>query len=242
MKIAVFLRSIVFECIRLVLTVFFSFIALLTYPFKPMTRYRIIAVWSRLVTLSARVVCGIGYRVIGRENLPQQPSVVLSKHQSAWESLAFQSILPPQVFVIKKSLLKLPFFGWGLAMMSPIAIDRAAGMQALRQTLQQGRERLAEGWWVVLYPEGTRTPPGQRGRYHVGGAWLASEMDAKIVPIAHNAGTVWGRNAFMKYPGTITVSVGPAIDPDGLKPELINKRVEDWIEQEVARLGNARNS
>jgi len=240
--IIVFLRSVVFECIRFALTILFSFIALLTFPLKPLTRYRIITIWARLVTWSASFICGIGYRVIGRENLPHEASIILAKHQSAWETLAFQSIFPPQVFVLKRSLLKIPFFGWGLAMMSPIAIDRDDGVRALRQTLEQGRDRLTEGWWVVMFPEGTRIKAGERGRYHVGGAWLASRMNATVVPVAHNAGTVWGRGAFMKYPGTITVSVGPVIDPDGLRPEQLNKRVEDWIEQEVARLGSARIS
>jgi 1-acyl-sn-glycerol-3-phosphate acyltransferase len=240
--IIVFLRSVVFECIRFALTIFFSFIALLTFPFKPLTRYRIISIWARLVTWSASFICGIGYRVIGRENLPHEASIILAKHQSAWETLAFQSIFPPQVFVVKRSLLKIPFFGWGLAMTSPIAIDRAAGVRALRQTLEQGRDRLGAGWWVTMFPEGTRIKSGERGRYHVGGAWLAAKSDTKIVPVAHNAGTLWGRDAFMKYPGTITVSVGPVIDPKGQKPEQLNKRVEDWIEQEVARLGSARIS
>lgn len=240
--IIVFLRSVVFECIRFALTIFFSFIALLTFPLKPLTRYRIITIWARLVTWSASFICGIGYRVIGRENLPHEASIILAKHQSAWETLAFQSIFPPQAFVLKRSLLRIPFFGWGLAMMSPIAIDRDDGVRALRQTLEQGRDRLTEGWWVVMFPEGTRIKAGERGRYHVGGAWLASKLNATVVPVAHNAGTVWGRGAFMKYPGTITVSVGPVIDPDGLRPEQLNKRVEDWIEQEVARLGSARIS
>jgi 1-acyl-sn-glycerol-3-phosphate acyltransferase len=240
--IVVFLRSVAFECIRFALTVFFSIIALLTFPFEPLTRYRIITIWSRLVTWSARFICGIGYRVIGQENLPHEPSIILAKHQSAWETLAFQGIFPPQVWVLKKSLLKIPFFGWGLAMTSPIAIERTDGVQALRQMLEQGRERLEAGWWVVMFPEGTRIKAGERGRYHVGGAWLASKVNATVVPVAHNAGTVWGRGALMKYPGTITVSVGPAVNSDGLKPEQLNKRVEDWIEQEVARLGSARNS
>ncbi len=240
--IAVFLRSAAFECIRISLTIFFSVIALLTFPFKPPTRYRIITIWSRLVTWSASFICGIGYRVIGRENLPREPSIILAKHQSAWETLAFQGIFPPQVWVLKRSLLKIPFFGWGLAMMSPIAIDRADGVGALRQMLEQGRQRLAAGWWVIMFPEGTRIRAGERGQYHVGGAWLASRVKSAVVPVAHNAGTLWGRDAFMKYPGTITVSVGPPIESDGLKPEQINKRVEAWIEQEVARLGSARSS
>lgn len=240
--IAALLRSVVFECVRFPLTITFSFIALMTFPFKTLTRYRIITIWSHLIVLSARVICGIRYRVIGRENLPEEPSIILSKHQSAWETLAFQEIFPPQVWVLKKMLLKIPFFGWGLAMMNPIAIDRSAGVRALRQTLEQGRERIRAGWWIVIFPEGTRIAPGQRGNYHVGGAWLASQIGAKMVPVAHNAGTAWGRKAFIKYPGTITVSIGPALETAGRKPEQLIKGVEDWIEQEVARLGSARHS
>ena len=239
--IAALLRSLVFECVRLPLTIAFSFVALLTFPFKPRTRYRIITMWSQLMILSLAAVCGIRYRVIGRENLPPEPSIILSKHQSAWETLAFQEIFPPQVWVLKKSLLKIPFFGWGLAMMSPIAIDRSAGARALRQTLEQGRDRIRANWWIVMFPEGTRIAPGQRGHYHVGGAWLASQIGAKVVPVAHNAGTVWGRKAFIKYPGTITVSIGPALESKGRKPEQLIEGVEDWIEHEVVRLGSARH-
>jgi 1-acyl-sn-glycerol-3-phosphate acyltransferase len=233
-------RSAVFEGARFLLTVVFSIISLLTFPFRPLTRYRIITVWSQLVIGLAKRICGVRYRVIGRENLPATPSIILSKHQSAWETLAFQGIFPPQVWVLKNSLLRVPFFGWGLAMMSPIAIDRSSGPRALKQTLEQGRSRLADGWWIVIFPEGTRIAPGKRGRYHVGGAWLACQTGAKVVPVAHNAGTLWARNAFTKYPGEIVVSVGPAIDPAGLKPEELNRTVEAWIEAQVERLGSAR--
>jgi len=236
------LRSVLFECVRFPLTITFSFIALLTFPFQPLTRYRVITRWSYLMMLSVSAICGVRYRVIGLENLPSEPSIILSKHQSAWETLAFQQIFPPQVWVLKKSLLKIPFFGWGLAMMSPIAIDRDAGMRALRQTLEQGRDRLAAGWWIVMFPEGTRIPPGQHGRYHIGGAWVAAQIGTKVIPVAHNAGTVWGRNAFIKYPGTITVSIGPALDASSRKPEELIKEVEHWVEQEVERLGSALHS
>ena len=242
MKAAALVRSAVFEILRSAFTVVFALISLLTFPFPPLARYRVITAWSHLVIALARTVCGVDFRVIGRENLPREPAIILSKHQSAWETLAYQVIFPPQVWVLKKSLLRVPFFGWGLAMMSPIAIDRGSGMRALKQTLEQGRARLSSGWWIVIFPEGTRTAPGSRGRYHVGGAWLACQTGARAVPVAHNAGTLWGRNAFVKYPGTITISVGPAIDPHGLAPEELNARVEHWIEQEVARLGSARNS
>lgn len=238
--LAAFLRSVVFEIVRFVLTVVFALISLLTFPFRPMTRYRIITAWSHLVVALARAICGVRYRVIGREHLPAEPSIVLSKHQSAWETLAYQVILPPQVWVLKRELLRVPFFGWGLAMMSPIAIDRGSATRSLKQTFEQGRDRLANGWWIVIFPEGTRIAPGTRGRYHLGGAWLACQTGAPVVPVAHNAGTAWGKNAFIKYPGTITVSIGPALSPEGMKADVLNRKVEDWIEAEVARLGSAR--
>jgi 1-acyl-sn-glycerol-3-phosphate acyltransferase len=238
--VAAYLRSVVFEIVRFALTVVFAVISLLTFAFEPLTRYRIITTWSRLVIALARFVCGVEYRVIGRENLPAEPSIVLSKHQSAWETLAYQEILPPQVWVLKRELLRLPFFGWGLAMMSPIAIDRGSATRSLKQTLEQGKDRLAKNWWIVIFPEGTRIAPGQRGRYHLGGAWLACKTGAPVVPIAHNAGTLWSKNAFVKQPGTITVSIGPAIRPQGMTPDTLNRKVENWIETEVARLGYAR--
>ncbi len=236
-----FLRSAVYEILRIPVTVIFAVISLLTFPFKPITRYRVITAWSHLVVGMAWLVCGVRYRVIGRENLPSGPCIVLSKHQSAWETLAYQVILPPQVWVLKRELLRVPFFGWGLAMMSPIAIDRGSATRALKQTLEQGKSRLSDGWWIVVFPEGTRTAPGKRGRYHMGGAWLAGKTDTPVLPIAHNAGTVWGRNAFIKYPGTITVSIGPVMHPAGMTADALNRKAEDWIENEVTRLGNARS-
>lgn len=238
--LAAFLRSLVFEVVRFLLTVAFALISLLTFAFRPMTRYRIITTWSHLIVALAGAICGVRYRVIGREHLPTEPSIVLSKHQSAWETLAFQVILPPQVWVLKRELLRVPFFGWGLAMMSPIAIDRGSATRSLKQTVEQGRDRLANNWWIVIFPEGTRIAPGTRGRYHLGGAWLACQTGAPVVPVAHNAGTIWGKNAFIKYPGTITVSIGPALRPESMKADALNRKVEDWIETEVARIGSAR--
>lgn len=161
---------------------------------------------------------------------------MLCKHQSAWETIALQKIFPPQVWVIKRELLWLPFFGWGLAMTSTVAIKRSEGREAIKQLLRQGKERLALGFCVVIFPEGTRIPFGQRGRYKIGGALLAVSSGAPVVPVAHNAGRLWGRNSFLKYPGVITMSIGPAIDPSGLKAEEINRQVEKWIENEVTKL------
>jgi len=235
-------RSTVFTLLQSFLTVFFAGVALLTFPFKPLTRYRIITSWSRITVWLARVICGIRYEVIGKDNLPAQPSIVLSKHQSAWETLVFQAILPPQVWVLRKSLLYVPFFGWGLAMMNPIAIDRDAGMRALKQTLAQGKERLRDGFWIIIFPEGTRVLPGETRKYQMGGAWLAKQTGAPVVPVAHNAGYLWRRNAFLKFPGKITVSFGGAIDTRALSAEEINQRTQDWIESEVRRLGSPRCS
>ena len=151
--VLVVLRSIVFLPLQAALTIVWSIVSLLTFPFRPIMRYRIITVWSRIVVWLAQVICGIGYEVRGLENLPQRPSIVLAKHQSAWETIAFQVFLPPQVWVLRRSLLWVPFFGWGLAMMSPIAIDRSAGVQALKQTLEQGRDRLAQGFWIIIFPK-----------------------------------------------------------------------------------------
>lgn len=184
-----------------------------------------------------RHVCGIRYQLIGAENIPKTPSIILSKHQSAWETLAFQEIFPPQVWVLKKELLWIPFFGWGLAMTSPIAIDRSARKKALEQIVEQGKDRLNQGFWIVIFPEGTRIPPGQRGKYRIGGAWLATHTDTLVVPVAHNAGALWGRNSFIKYPGTITVSIGKPIDPAGMEAGELNAQVEAWIENEMLCIG-----
>jgi 1-acyl-sn-glycerol-3-phosphate acyltransferase len=237
---SVLLRSCLFAAFQIVITPPFSIIALLTFPFDPITRNRIIATWTRLVLWAVEFICGIRYRVLGAENIPVQACVVLSKHQSAWETLAFQLIFPPQVYVIKRELLWIPFFGWGLAMTSPVAIDRKAGRRALKQMLKQGADRLARGFWIVVFPEGTRIAPGQRGTYQTGGAAIAVHAGAPVLPVAHNAGICWRRHAFRKYPGTITVSIGKPIDSRGRKADALTHDVEDWIEAEMPRLEHAR--
>ena len=232
----VVLRSLFFALVQAVVTPVFAVIALCTFPFNPFTRYRIITGWSRLIIASARTICGIRYRLVGAENIPDKPCIVMSKHQSAWETLAFQIIFPPQVLVVKKELLRIPFFGWGLAMLSPIAIDRSAATRALKQIEEQGIERLKQGFWVIIFPEGTRMKPGTKGTYQPGGAWLAIHSDAIVLPVALNSGEFWGRKAFLKRPGTITVSIGRPIRPAGMKADELNASVETWIEQETARI------
>ena len=230
------IRSTLFAAFQLLITPVFAIIALLTFPLPAQTRYRIITVWTRWVMWASRVICGIRYRVIGAENIPKEPCVILAKHQSAWETMGFQLIFPPQVWVLKRELLRVPFFGWGLAMLSPIAIDRSSRRQALQQLVDQGRHRLAAGFYIVIFPEGTRIAPGKRGKYRAGGARLALQTGTPVLPVAHNAGLRWGKNAFLKYPGMITVSIGPPIQPGTDSAEVLARRVEDWIENEMLRL------
>ena len=230
------LRSALFAVLQTVLTVIFSLVALLTFPFSARIRYRTITLWNRIVVWLAEVVCGIRYRVIGLDNLPGTPAVVMAKHQSAWETIALPVLLPPMAMVIKRELLWVPFFGWGMAMLSPIAINRAEGRAALKQIVEQGRARLAEGFGVMIFPEGTRMAPGEIGRYGIGGAWLASHVNALVVPVAHNAGELWPKNSFLKHPGLITLSIGPAIDATGMKPDVLNEQVKAWIETEMKQL------
>jgi 1-acyl-sn-glycerol-3-phosphate acyltransferase len=232
----IFIRSLIFSLLQLLITPVFTLLAILSFPFHPITRYRIISGWALIVLWLLRVLCGIRMEVRGAENIPAKPAILLCKHQSAWETIALQKVFPPQVWVLKRELLWLPFFGWGLAMTSPIAIKRSDGKGAVKQLLRQGKERLEMGFCVVIFPEGTRIPYGQRGKYKIGGALLSAATGVPVVPIAHNAGKLWGRNSFMKHPGVITMSIGAAIDPAGLKAEEINKRAEEWIEAEVARI------
>jgi 1-acyl-sn-glycerol-3-phosphate acyltransferase len=233
------LRSLLFALVEIVTVPPFALLALATFPLKPHLRYRVITLWSRLIVRAAELLCGVRYRVLGAERIPPPPFIILSNHQSAWETLAYQVIFPPQVWVVKRELLWLPLFGWGLAMLSPIAIDRGSGARALKQMLDQGRARLERGFCIVIFPEGTRVAPGERRPFHQGGAWLAAQTATPIVPVAHDAGRLWPRNAFLKRPGVVTVSVGEPLHPGELTPQELNARVEEWVAGELERLRSA---
>ncbi len=236
------LRSIVFALAAALITPPYAFLALAIFFLPPMTRYRIISTWSVAIVLLARIICGVRWKVTGTERLPAVPSIILSKHQSAWETLAFQAIFPPQVWVLKRSLLWVPFVGWGIGMLSPIAIDRSQRIRALKQTLEQGRARLAQGFWVVVFPEGSRVDPGTRGTWQIGGPWLAAHAGAPVVPVAVNSGELWPRNGFIKHPGTIEVMILDPIDPAGMKAEALSRLVEQRIEDAMLQLnGKARS-
>jgi 1-acyl-sn-glycerol-3-phosphate acyltransferase len=230
------LRSTLFALVMVLYTPLYSVVALMSAPLPRLARYRVISGWARSMLWVAAWLLRLRYEVEGLERFPRRPAIILSKHQSAWETLAFQCIFPPHVQVLKRSLLWIPFFGWGLALMSPISIDRSRGIAAAKRMAEQGAARLAQGFCIVLYPEGTRTRPGMRAKYHVGGAWLAVKTGAPVVPVAHNAGLFWGKDAFLKRPGVIRVLVGEPISPQGMTPDALNEKVERWIEARMETL------
>ncbi|MDR2880908.1 MAG: 1-acyl-sn-glycerol-3-phosphate acyltransferase [Azoarcus sp.] len=230
------LRSLLFNLGMWITIPPFALLAILLIPLPSVTRSRIVGGWAHFIMWWLRVTCGLSYRVIGRGNIPDHASVVLAKHQSAWETIAFQTIFPPQIWVMKRELLWIPFFGWALAAVSAIAIDRSGGREALKQLVAQGDNRLKRGLWVVIFPEGTRTAPGERGKYHIGGAWLATHTGATVVPVAHNAGEFWKKRGLLKYPGVITVSIGAPINAANMKTDELNQHIEAWIEAEMPRL------
>lgn len=196
--------------------------------------------WARWTLWWARWSCGIRWQVRGLENVPAGPAVIMAKHQSAWETLFIEATFPYQCWIIKRELLWLPFVGWGLAAVRSIAIDRSSGVAAREQIVEQGAKRLRDGLWVTIFPEGTRVAVGKRGRYGIGGATLATRTGTPILPIAHNAGEVWGRYAFRKRSGTVQVVIGPVIPAAGRDALAVNREVEEWIEGEMRKLNPER--
>ena len=188
----------------------------------------------------AELSCGIRYEVQGWENVPKGPAIIMSKHQSAWETLFIESRFPDQCWIVKKELLWLPFVGWGLMAIRCIAIDRSVGSTAREQIVQQGAQRLKEGIWVTIFPEGTRVAPGKRGRYGIGGALLATRTGAPILPIAHNAGEYWPRYAFKKKQGTVKVVIGPLIQTEGRDVVSVNNEMQGWIEARMREISPER--
>jgi len=200
--------------------------ALLPYQWH----FKLARFWGQGVLLMAKWVCGIDYEISGLEHLQaQKNAIVLCKHQSAWETIALVALLPPQAILLKKSLLLIPFWGWAMASLKPIAIDRSSPKKALKQLLSQGAERLQAGFWVVIYPEGTRMSPNEHGKFSASGSLLAQRTGYPIIPIAHNAGECWPRNSFVKYAGCIQLKIGAPIRVDGRKSKVINEEAEGWI-------------
>lgn len=231
-----YLRSLLFFIFMVVTAILFALLGGLTWPFSFATRYRLISQWARLNIRWLKFTCNLGYEVEGLEHLPQQTAIVFCKHASTWETLALQAILPPQTWVLKRELLRVPFFGWGLALLKPVAIDRASGRQALKQLVERGKVCLDEGRWLIIFPEGTRMEPGKMRKFGFGGAMLAEKSGHPVVPVAHNAGHFWPRHGFLKKPGVIRVKIGPVIDSKDLKAAEINERAEQWMVQAMTEI------
>jgi 1-acyl-sn-glycerol-3-phosphate acyltransferase len=235
------LRATLYMAFLIATVIPYALACVLWSPLPSRWRYKLTVGWPTLALWGARVILGIRWQVKGAENLPDGPAILLCKHQSAWETLFIPAYMPREVcFVYKKELHRVPFFGWGLALLHMIPIDRSRGRDAFEQVVKLGQQRINEGRWPILFPEGTRIAPGKTGRYKAGGALLAVRTNTGIIPIAHNAGECWPRNAFVKKPGLVTVSIGPMIDSKGLDAETLNQKVRDWIENEMRQLNPER--
>jgi 1-acyl-sn-glycerol-3-phosphate acyltransferase len=233
-------RSVIYFALLVLTTVFFGLVLAIFGWFLPANiNNRIANGWGISNMFLLGTICGLRYRVSGLENLPQDRAcVIMSKHQSAWETIAFRGLFPAnQAWVLKKELMFVPVFGWALAVLKPIAINRGSARQALKQVIDQGRIKLQNGQHVIIFPEGTRVAPGEHQRYGVGGAMLAEKAGhSPVLPVAHNAGVFWRRRDIRKYPGTIDVVVGEVIDTTGMSAGQITQQVEEWVEGKLAEL------
>jgi len=234
MKVIWFFRSVLFVAGQTMTLVFFSVFGQLLRPFSFKARYHFMHFWARFCLVWLRLTCGVRYEIHGQDNIdPEHAGLILSRHESTWETLALQKIFPRQAYVLKRELLKIPFFGWGMALLNPIAIDRGAGRKALNQLVSEGKSRLDAGDWVVVFPEGTRMPPGKLGKINAGGSLLATKAKAPVYLVAHNAGTCWPKNSFIKRPGLIKVYISPALDISEMSASEINQQAEAWFKSHL---------
>lgn len=232
-----FIRSCLFSLFMITTTFFYSFICLAAWLLPLRYRYALVMSWNRLNLWALKIICHIRYTIKGLENVPaDRNGIILSKHQSAWETLFLPTHFFEPAIIIKRELLWIPFFGWGLATLQPIAINRNQKSSAMAQILQQGKQYLDRGRWVLVFPEGTRIAPGKVGNYRTGGARLAVHTGYPILPIAHNAGYFWSKRQFIKQPGTIQVVLGPLIETKNRKPEEVLAEAKAWIEETVTGL------
>ena len=232
------LRSLLFYIGQIISTVLIAPIGVIAFPLDFKKRYYLITRWAVFNLWWLKLCCNVRYEIVGIDNIPEKPCIVMCKHQSAFETLALQRIFIPQIWVLKKELLQIPIYGWGLASMQPIAINRDSTIKSFKQIADQGYERLKKGYWVVIFPEGTRVAPNKKKKYLPGGGMLAKKSGAQVVPIAHNAGRLWPRNSMIKKPGLITIKIGPVIKSENKSAKQITNEVENWIEKAVGELPN----
>ena len=230
------LRSVVFLVGGVLITAIFGILVPAAGPFGIQPAAYVARLYGRIMLRWIVISLGIRYEVQGWENVPDHPVVLMAKHQSAWETIFMDATFPAQCWIVKRELLWLPFVGWGLMAIRCIAIDRKSGHSARDQIIEQGARRIQQGMWVSIFPEGTRVAPGQRGRYGIGGALLATRTGTPILPLAHNAGEVWPRYAFRKRPGLVKVVIGPLIPTAGRDAVSVNNEVEAWIEARMREI------
>ena len=230
------LRSLLFYIGQIISTILIAPIGIIAFPLDFKKRYYLITRWAVFNLWWLKICCNVTYEIKGKDSIPGKPCIVMSKHQSAFETLALQQIFIPQVWILKKELLQIPIYGWGLASMQPIAINRDSTIKSFRQIADQGCERLQKGYWVIIFPEGTRVAPNKKKKYLPGGGMLAEKSGAQVVPVAHNAGRLWPRNSMIKKPGLITIKIGPVIESENKNAKEITNEVENWIEKEVGEL------
>jgi 1-acyl-sn-glycerol-3-phosphate acyltransferase len=230
------LGSLIFTTYLFVSTGVFSVAVVMSGVFPYPVRHVVASSWARSNLWVLKVCCGLDYRVEGAQNIPPGNHISMWKHSSSWETLSQMVIFPPQAWVLKHELTWIPILGWAIYMMRPIAIDRGSGHVAVNQVLEQGRQRLQAGLWILVFPEGTRMAPGTTRKYGISGALLATQTGKFVVPVAHNAGYYWPRRGLVKKPGTIRVVIGEPIDPRGLEPRELNERIQAWIETTVSAL------
>ena len=231
-------RSAIFVVFMVVTVVPWAILCLLYSIFVRGERlYWFVIVWLRVAIWGARAICGVRSRVAGFENLPGTPVILLPKHQSTWETFAFPTLMPrPLCYVFKRELLYVPFFGWAMARLDMIHIDRSQRAQAFNKVVEQGKRLLAQGIWIIMFPEGTRIPRGQAGTYKSGGTRLAVATGAPVIPVAVSSAKVWPRKAFVKRPGVVDVVIGKPIPSEGRTADDLMREVQEWIEGEMRRL------
>ena len=239
--ITLYLRSAIFYLGYVLWTVFWATLSVLIGWAMPLRRRYdfIIGVWTRAALWWLKATCGIRVRALGLERIPQEPCIFLVRHESTWETLWVPTLTSPQAPLIKRELLRIPLWGWAFAMVRPIAIDRAKPTTALRQFIARGKDRLDRGMYIALFPEGTRLPSGERGKFYRGGAALAAATGTDVVVIAHNAGRVWPARRFLKHPGEIVVQISEPFQAEGRKSSEINELCEVWLHQQMDRLDRA---
>lgn len=230
------LRFILFNLISWLTVIPFATLVLLAWPLGHRTSYIFARSWAITVLWLARYVCGLRYKTVGQDNIPDQSAVYCVKHSSAFETFGSVALLPRHCWVLKKELLWAPFFGWTLIPLDAIAIDRSKGSAAVSQVVTQGKNRLQRGISVVIFPEGTRMPVGTTKRYGISGVLLAQESGSLIVPVAHNAGHYWPKGGLGIIPGEITIVIGKPVNPAGRDPRELNQEIQNWVEAEVAKL------